>query len=224
MGSTRFGRVIFASAILAWGCSSTGTGQNGTGGSTGAGTGGSTSSTGGTTATGGTTSSGTGGSVSATGGTTGGGTGGGGPATGGTTGGGGGGAAAATGGTAGGNAGGRTGTAGAGAGTGGSAGSTSAGGGSSGGVTVQLASTKQTIEGFGLNTALGGGSFNWDNLFGTSGTDAIGLSIVRVGMNSDGSLSGDVSGAKSHNAKVIGSVWTAPASGRTTTTRTRAGT
>ncbi|HVT07193.1 MAG TPA: hypothetical protein VHO67_07035, partial [Polyangia bacterium] len=107
---------------------------------------------------------------------------------------------------------GRGGSAGAGS---GNAGATGTGGGAVGGssgVTVQLDQKRQTIEGFGLNTALGGGSFNWDNLFGTSGADAIGLSIVRVGMNSDGSLSGDVSGAKSHNTKIIGSVWTAPAS------------
>ena len=81
----------------------------------------------------------------------------------------------------------------------------------SAGVTVQLDQTHQTIEGFGLNSALGGGSFSWDNLFTTNGADGIGLSIMRVGMNSDGGLSGDVSGAKSRNVKVIGSVWTAPA-------------
>jgi glucuronoarabinoxylan endo-1,4-beta-xylanase len=98
----------------------------------------------------------------------------------------------------------------AGAGSGG--GSTGSGGATPTGVTVQLDKTEQTIEGFGLNTALGGGSFNWDNLFTTNGADGIGLSIVRVGMNSDGSLSGDVSGAKSRNVKIIGSVWTAPAS------------
>lgn len=78
------------------------------------------------------------------------------------------------------------------------------------GVTVQLDKTEQTIEGFGINTALGGG-ISWDPAFSLTGTDGIGLSIVRVGMNPDGSLSGDLSGAKSHNAKVIGSVWSAPA-------------
>jgi hypothetical protein len=86
-----------------------------------------------------------------------------------------------------------------------------AGGTTSTGVTVQLDQTQQTIEGFGLNTALGGGSFPGTMLFTTTGADGIGLSIVRVGMNSDGSLSGDLSGAKSRNVKVIGSVWTAPA-------------
>jgi glucuronoarabinoxylan endo-1,4-beta-xylanase len=89
-------------------------------------------------------------------------------------------------------------------------GSTGAGGGTSTGVTVQLDKTKQTIEGFGLNTALSG-TIPWDPAFSLTGADGIGLSIVRVGMNSDGSLSGDLSGAKSRNVKVIGSVWTAPA-------------
>jgi len=79
-------------------------------------------------------------------------------------------------------------------------------------VTVQLDQTEQMIEGFGLNTALGGGTIDWDKLFTTTAADSIGLSIVRVGMNSDGSLSGDLSGAKSRNVKIIGSVWTAPAS------------
>ena len=157
-------------------------------------------------ASGGTTSSGSGGA--STGGTIG--SGGSTPATGGTTGTGGAGAAGPAAPRA---AAARAAAASAGAsppetaartGTGGSAGA-------SGGVTVQLDQKRQTIEGFGLNTALGGGSFNWDNLFGTTGADGIGLSIVRVGMNSDGSLSGDVSGAKSHNVKIIGSVWTAPA-------------
>jgi glucuronoarabinoxylan endo-1,4-beta-xylanase len=78
--------------------------------------------------------------------------------------------------------------------------------GAPGGVTVQLDQTEQTIEGFGLNTALGGGSVPAD-LYSTSGT-GIGFSIVRVGMTSSGGLSGTkVSGA----SKVIGSAWTAPA-------------
>jgi glucuronoarabinoxylan endo-1,4-beta-xylanase len=209
VGSTRFGSVILASAFLAWGCSSGSTGKGtGSGGSTGTGTGGSAPGTGGTTATGG-SAPGTGGAATGTGGTsTGTGTGGT-QATGGTIGSGGSGAAG-RGGSAGNDGTGHGGSAGAGTGGSGGAG-TGSGGASPGGVTVQLDQKRQTIEGFGLNTALGGGTFNWDNLFGTSGADGIGLSIVRVGMNSDGSLSGDVSGAKSHNVKIIGSVWTAPA-------------
>lgn len=219
MGRMKFVRLMVASACVMLGCSSSGTGQgSGSGGSTGSGgpapgTGGGTS-TGGATATGGATSTGTGGAGTGSGGTIGTGghaTGAGGTqATGGTTGKGGSGA------------GGRGGSAGSGSGQGGSAGAATGGGSGGGatgtggasvtGVAVQLDKTRQTIEGFGLNTALGGGSFNWDNLFTTNGADGIGLSIVRVGMNSDGSLSGDVSGAKSRNVKIIGSVWTAPAS------------
>ena len=89
-------------------------------------------------------------------------------------------------------------------------------------MTVQLDKTEQTIEGFGINTALGGG-ITWDPAFSLTGTDGIGLSIVRVGMNPDGSLSGDLSGAKSHNAKVIGSVWSAPANCKTNGTTQKGG-
>ena len=89
-------------------------------------------------------------------------------------------------------------------------------------MTVQLDKTEQTIEGFGINTALGGG-ITWDPAFSLTGTDGIGLSIVRVGMNPDGSLSGDLSGAKSHSAKVIGSVWSAPANCKTNGTTQKGG-
>jgi hypothetical protein len=103
------------------------------------------------------------------------------------------------------------GAAGAGGGTsgGGAAGSGAAGGPS--GVTVQLGQTHQTIEGFGLNTALSGGTIPWDTVFTTTGADGIGLSIVRVAVNSDGNISGDISGAKSHGVKVIGAAWSPPA-------------
>jgi glucuronoarabinoxylan endo-1,4-beta-xylanase len=74
---------------------------------------------------------------------------------------------------------------------------------------VQLDQTDQTIEGFGLNTALGGGSVPWDTFYTTTGS-GLGFSIVRVGMSATGGLSGSKPAA-SYNAKVIGSVWTAPA-------------
>jgi len=94
---------------------------------------------------------------------------------------------------------------------GGSSSGSSGGSGDGGsGVTVHLDQTHQTIQGFGLNTALGGGSVPWDTFFSTSGS-GLGLSIVRVGMNLDGSVSGSLPPA-SYNAKVIGSVWTASAS------------
>jgi glucuronoarabinoxylan endo-1,4-beta-xylanase len=184
-------------------CTSTtngGSGGSSAGGNTssgGATSSGGTTSSGGSKASGGTTSSGgatssSGGATSAGGTTTGAG---GGSSNGGATNAGG---SSAAGGST--TAGGTTGTTGIDGGT----------AGSSGGVTVQLDKTEQTIEGFGLNTALGG-TIPWDPAFSLTGADGIGLSIVRVGMNSDGSLSGDLSGAKSRNVKVIGSVWTAPA-------------
>jgi len=83
----------------------------------------------------------------------------------------------------------------------------SAGGSTSTGVTVELDQTEQTIEGFGLNTALGGGSVPWDTLYTATGS-GLGFSIVRVAMDSGGKLSGTIP-ASSYNAKVIGSVWTA---------------
>ena len=65
------------------------------------------------------------------------------------------------------------------------------------------------FEGFGLNTALSSAVPNWDMFYTATGS-GLGLSIVRVAMQSNGSLSGAVPPA-SYNAKVIGSPWTAPA-------------
>ena len=235
MGDKRFGSVVLASALFAWGCGATGSGGTaGTSGGT-AGTSGGTAGASGTTGSGGSNPLGTGGSATA--GTSGSaGTGGSGISTAGTggsttgtggagtsgTGGGSGGTTGGTGGAAG--RGGVTGTGGRGgsgiggsstggsaAGTGGSTAGTggSGTGGSGTGVTVNLGATRQTIEGFGLNTALSGAVPNWDMFYSTTGS-GLGLSIVRVAMQSNGSLSGAVPPA-SYNAKVIGSPWTAPA-------------
>jgi glucuronoarabinoxylan endo-1,4-beta-xylanase len=174
--------------------------------------GGGTSITGGTTSAGGanvTGGAGAGGATSVGGRTAVGGTGsggrtgrGGGTATGGATG--------TTGGTTG--AGGSADTGGT-TGAGGSAdtgGSTGIAGGT--GVTVQLAQTKQTIQGFGINTALASGSIPVSTMFSTTGADGLGFSILRVGMNTDGSLTGSgISEAKAAGAKIIGSCWSAPA-------------
>ena len=195
------GPAVLAMAMAS--CTSTtngGSGGSSAGGNTssgGATSSGGTTSSGGSKASGGTTSSGgatssSGGATSAGGTTTGAG---GGSSNGGATNAGG--SSAAGGSTA---AGGTTGTTGIDGGT----------AGSSGGVTVQLDKTKQTIEGFGLNTALGGGTVPWDTFYTTTGS-GLGFSIVRVGMDSGGKLSGSMP-ASSYNAKVIGSVWTAPAS------------
>lgn len=197
------GKLIFAGALLSWGCFGS-SGSDGSGGSTS--TGGSSHTGGASGGSGGATSGGsTGGSGGAAGGKSDGGGGskggagaGGGGASGGSTGG--------SGGTAsGGSTGGASGTAGnVGGNTGGAT-----GGSTGGGVKVLLDKTHQTIDGFGLNTALGGGTVPWDTLYSTTG-NGLGFSIVRVGMDSGGKLSGSMP-PKSYNAKVIGSVWTAPA-------------
>jgi len=91
----------------------------------------------------------------------------------------------------------------------------SGGGGTPSGVTVKLDATHQMIEGFGLNDALIGTSLPLDNLFTTTGADAIGLSILRIGMDSSGGLAGtmqsNIDGVKSRGGKIIGSCWSPPA-------------
>ena len=88
-------------------------------------------------------------------------------------------------------------------------------------MTVQLDKTRQTIEGFGLNTALSSAVPNWDTFYTTTG-NGLGLSIVRVAMKADGSLSGAVP-AKSYNAKIVGSPWTAPANCKDNNSLTKGG-
>ena len=102
----------------------------------------------------------------------------------------------------------------AGSSSGGSAGSVSTGGAvgtggtSSTAVTVQRASKLQPIDGFGLNTALSSPSVDWDTFYGT-GTNGLGLSIVRVAMDSQGKLNGVKPPSSYSNVKVIASPWTA---------------
>jgi len=113
--------------------------------------------------------------------------------------------------------------------TAGSGGTTSnggsgAGGGSTGGtpsgITVALATELQTMDGFGINNVFQPEfPTNYlDTLFGT-GDGQIGLTIMRVGMSSDGSLmngANDVKGANTRGVKTfIGSAWTAPANCKT---------
>ena len=101
------------------------------------------------------------------------------------------------------------------------AGGATAAGGTSTGVTVQLDQTRQTIDGFGLNTALSSATPPWDTFYSTSGS-GLGLSIVRVGMTTSGGLSGAVPAA-SYNAKVIGAPWTAPANCKDNNSTTKGG-
>lgn len=171
------------------------------------------SSTGGQSGTGGASSTG---GVSGTGGSATGGSATGGSATGGSgatagaqaTGGSNAGGSSATGGSKGGTTGTTGGAGGSGPGTGGTAPT---------GITVKLDAVHQTIQGFGINDALVSKSWGatvLDNLFTTTGPDAIGLSILRIGMSPTGSIagtdSGNLSGAKSRNARVIASCWSPP--------------
>jgi glucuronoarabinoxylan endo-1,4-beta-xylanase len=133
--------------------------------------------------------------------------------------------AGATSGTAGSSVGGAPPVGAAGAATGGSStggsstGGTVGGGGASGGssttgINVKLDATRQTIVGFGLNSALmpNEKTIPIDSIYGTTGENGIGLSILRVGMNSNGTLTGKyVAEAKAKGAKVIGSTWSPPA-------------
>jgi glucuronoarabinoxylan endo-1,4-beta-xylanase len=84
-------------------------------------------------------------------------------------------------------------------------------------VTVQLGQTKQAIDGFGINDS-------WHPAFTSaqatqlfSATNGIGLTILRVGMGSDGAaisgnIAGDITMARNAGAtKIIGSTWSPPA-------------
>jgi O-glycosyl hydrolase len=213
-GSTTTGGTTTASGGSTSSGGTTSTGGSQASGGTTSSSGGTTTSAGGTTtAAGGRT--GAGGSTSAAGGST--------SAAGGSTTAAGG---AQSGGATGSNGGATTGRGGNGVGgaTIGAGGATGAGGGggsTASGVTVQLDDTHQTIEGFGLNTALSGATPNWDQFYTTTGT-GLGLSIVRVAMQSNGSLSGAVP-PSSYNAKVIGSPWTAPANCKDNNSTTKGG-
>jgi O-glycosyl hydrolase len=85
-----------------------------------------------------------------------------------------------------------------------------------GGVTVQLAQERQTIQGFGINACLMTGSiFPLNECFTLEGKDALGMSILRIGMETGGGLRGVPTGWEKardqYGAKIIGSCWSAPA-------------
>jgi glucuronoarabinoxylan endo-1,4-beta-xylanase len=110
-----------------------------------------------------------------------------------------------------------------GSGTGGLAGTGTGGapvtgsGGSTGAVTVQLDRARQRMDGFGINDSWAPAMTDAqaDQLFST--TTGIGLSILRVGMGSDGNpisgnVPGDITRAKARGvAYIIGSTWSPPA-------------
>jgi len=82
---------------------------------------------------------------------------------------------------------------------------------------VQLGEVHQIIRGFGINGTLVKDSkaLPWTQLFTLDGENALGLSILRVGMNEDGGhrdVSNGWETVKTLNARVIGSCWSAPAS------------
>jgi O-glycosyl hydrolase len=84
------------------------------------------------------------------------------------------------------------------------------------GVTVQLDQERQTIQGFGINACLMTGSiFPLNECFTLEGKDALGMSILRIGMETGGGLRGVPSGWEkardTYGAKIIGSCWSAPA-------------
>lgn len=96
------------------------------------------------------------------------------------------------------------------------------------GINVKLDASHQTIQGFGINTALmpDGKTFPTDKLFTTTAADSIGLSILRIGMNTNGTLTGQfVSQSKAANPdlKVIGSCWSAPANCKSNNDVTKGG-
>jgi len=110
-----------------------------------------------------------------------------------------------------------------GSGTGGSAsGAGGSGGVASTDVTVQLGQAKQKMEGFGINNtwATAMTPADADAMFNTSG-NGLGLSILRVGMNSMGgwmsnNIPGDIALAKERGVKmIIGSCWSPPGNFKT---------
>jgi O-glycosyl hydrolase len=83
-------------------------------------------------------------------------------------------------------------------------------------LTVQLAEVKQIIRGFGINATImpQGESLPWQQLFGLDGDDALGLSILRIGMLEGGGhrdVPTDWETARTLGARIIGSCWSAPA-------------
>ncbi len=84
-------------------------------------------------------------------------------------------------------------------------------------LTVQLGEVRQIIRGFGINATImdlqNAKPLPWNQLFTLEGEDALGLSILRIGMNEDGNhrdVPSDWTTARDLGARVIGSCWSAP--------------
>ena len=94
-------------------------------------------------------------------------------------------------------------------------------------LTVQLDNVKQIIRGFGLNaTITDDANLPWNQLFTLEGPNALGLSILRIGMHENGGHRNVPSGwetVKSLGARVIGSCWSALAEWKTNNSTTGGG-
>jgi glucuronoarabinoxylan endo-1,4-beta-xylanase len=204
---TTFSSLILVGGLVAWGCSSDSPGTPGAAAGAPGASGSSTNTTGGTTpGVAGSATNPTAGTGSSTGGS---------PATGtaGATG-----AAGTATGTAGATgAGGSNATAGA-AGTGGSG---TGGVSTTGPVTVQLGQERQTIEGFGINNTWADPMTDEDADAMFSPTTGLGLTILRVGMGSNGmvmsrNIPADITKAKARGVTtLIGSCWSPPGDWKT---------
>lgn len=94
-------------------------------------------------------------------------------------------------------------------------------------LTVQLDQVRQIIRGFGINATImpQGESLPWNQLFTLEGENALGLSILRIGMHENGGhrdVPSDWQQARQLGARIIGSCWSAPA-GWKTNNNTKAG-
>lgn len=95
-------------------------------------------------------------------------------------------------------------------------------------LTVQLGEVRQPIRGFGINATImpGGETLPWNQLYTLEGNDALGLSILRIGMHENGGhrdVPSDWETARTLGAKVIGSCWSAPAAWKTNNDTTGGG-
>lgn len=105
--------------------------------------------------------------------------------------------------------------------------STTGAGGTPSVLTVQLGEVRQIIRGFGLNaTITDGAALPWNQLYTLEGDNALGLSIVRIGMDENGGHRAVASGwetVKDLGGRVIGSCWTSPGSWKTNNSPTNGG-
>src|SRR5690606_17455433 len=95
-------------------------------------------------------------------------------------------------------------------------------------LTVQLDQVRQIIRGFGINATImpQGESLPWNQLFTLEGENALGLSILRIGMHENGGhrdVPSDWQQARQLGARIIGSCWSAPAAWKTNNKTTNGG-